>query len=279
MTDTKLKNQRPNRIPISQGGKRGATDEEEEDEDRLLLIPSQVKGKHKLFGGILPISHLKSSDNVSFTAVVMEFHCRKPLLKQSASFWSLTFKRPVNSHGWGGTAGEQQAPVSPLTTASFVQKAPAALRALALSRLEHLALSPLLSLGAVTVSSGLSTPLNTTSSQMFSEGFQKAFNANSKEASDKEQRVCSERKRANRNTQGFPLSCFFLTCDIGLLWHEELIEGRLRQALDIARRDLHFVSRVPLQRLKHREIVGSGNELGHPLLLFILTGGKRGAWS
>lgn len=66
------------------------------------------------------------------------------------------------------------------------------------------------------------------------------------------------------------------TCDVGLLRHEELIEGGLRQALDVACCDFHFISRVPLQRLQHREVVRPRNQLGHPLLLFILRVEREG---
>lgn len=60
------------------------------------------------------------------------------------------------------------------------------------------------------------------------------------------------------------------TCDVGFLRREELEEGGLRQALDVTRRDLHVIARVPLQRLQQREIIQAGNQLRHPLLLFIL---------
>lgn len=80
-------------------------------------------------------------------------------------------------------------------------------------------------------------------------------------------------KKSKYNTKVFFYRAF--TCNVGFLWHEELIEGGLRQAFDVARCDFHFVSRVPLQRLQHRKIICPWNELGHPLLLFILRRERR----
>lgn len=65
------------------------------------------------------------------------------------------------------------------------------------------------------------------------------------------------------------------TCNIRFLWHEELIEGGLRQAFDVSRCDFHFVSCVPLQRLQHGKVVCSWNQFGHPLFLFILEERKK----
>lgn len=68
------------------------------------------------------------------------------------------------------------------------------------------------------------------------------------------------------------------TCNVRFLWHEELIEGGLRQAFHVARCDFHFISRVPLERVQQGMVLRTRNELGHPLFLFILAegGGKRG---
>lgn len=60
------------------------------------------------------------------------------------------------------------------------------------------------------------------------------------------------------------------TCDIWFLWHGKFDKGGLRQAFDVAGSDLHFILRVPLERLQHDKVIHTRNQLGLPLFLLIL---------
>lgn len=60
------------------------------------------------------------------------------------------------------------------------------------------------------------------------------------------------------------------TCDVGLLRHRKVDGGWLRQALDVAGRDLHLILSVPLERLQQHKVVDARNQLRHPLVFSVL---------